>query len=77
VNDDARIAAIEARLSSSGFRPDYDNAPRASAEIPAWLVAAVPVSPTAREVGSTDRFALGDTKLEALQRLEVRVFGES
>ena len=76
-----RAAEIEARLAAEGLGVWFDNEPRAADHFPDWLVVAVPSGPAshgaASGAASTDLFAHGDTKLEALERLAASVFGDA
>ena len=73
----AAPAEIEARLEAEGLGLWFDNKPRAAEHFPDWLVVAIPSGAAPRRVASTDLFAHGDTKLEALERLAALVFGDA
>ena len=75
MGDERRTAEIEARLEAEGLGLWFDNEPRAAEHFPDWLVVAIPSGAAPRRVASTDLFAHGDTKLEALERLAALVFG--
>ena len=75
MGDERRTAEIEARLEAEGLGLWFDNKPRAAEHFPDWLVVAIPSGAAPRSVASTDLFAHGDTKLEALERLAELVFG--
>jgi hypothetical protein len=75
MGDDRRTAEIEARLEAEGLGLWFDNEPRAAEHFPDWLVVAIPSGAAPPRVASTDLFAYGDTKLEALERLAALVFG--
>ena len=75
MGDERRTAEIEARLEAEGLGLWFDNKPRAAEHFPDWLVVAIPSWASPRRVASTDLFAHGDTKLEALERLAALVFG--
>ena len=75
MGDERRTAEIEARLEAEGLGVWFDNQPRAAEHFPDWLVVAIPSGAAPRGVASTDLFAHGETKLEALERLAALVFG--
>ncbi len=75
MGDERRTAEIEARLEAEGLGVWFDNQPRAAEHFPDWLVVAIPSGAAPRRVASTDLFAHGETKLEALERLAALVFG--
>jgi hypothetical protein len=75
MGDARRTAEIEARLEAEGLGLWFDNEPRAAEHFPDWLVVAIPSGAAPPRVASTDLFAYGDTKLEALERLAALVFG--
>ena len=75
MGDERRTAEIEARLEAEGLGVWFDNQPRAAEHFPDWLVVAIPSGAAPRRVASTDVFAHGETKLEALERLAALVFG--
>ena len=75
MGDERPTAEIEARLEAEGLGLWFDNEPRAAEHFPDWLVVAIPSGAAPRRVASTDLFAYGDTKLEALERLAALVFG--
>ena len=75
MGDERRTAEIEARLEAEGLGLWFDNQPRAAEHFPDWLVVAIPSGDAPRRVASTELFAHGDTKLEALERLAASVFG--
>lgn len=77
MGDERRAAEIEARLAAEGLGVWFDNEPRAADHFPDWLVVAVPSGAASRGAASTDLFAHGDTKLEALERLASSVFGDA
>ena len=75
MGDERRTAEIEARLEAEGLGLWFDNEPRAAEHFPDWLVVAIPSGAAPPRVASTDLFAYGDTRLEALERLAALVFG--
>jgi hypothetical protein len=75
MGDERRTAEIEARLEAEGLGLWFDNEPRAAEHFPDWLVVAIPSGAAPPRVASTDLFAYGDSKLEALERLAALVFG--
>jgi hypothetical protein len=74
---DERTAELEARLEAEGLGLWFDNEPRAAEHFPDWLVVGIPSGAASPRAGSTDLFAHGDTKQEALERLAALVFGDA
>ncbi len=75
MGDEHRSAEIEARLAAEGLGVWFDNEPRAADHFPDWLVVGIPSGAAAGDAASARLLAHGDTKLEALERLEGMVFG--